>query len=593
MTALDHSTVAAAAYAAMCAPPPHVMLALSLIAATSRAERETLLATSDDATRAAALGYIAEPEASRERDRRLAWMRADPRRIAALRTYYASHLADFICDHGQTVDPRLIARGKSASLPFLLWAKQREMVEWMLERWHLGEMGVVVKSRDVGASWLAMALLGSLCIFNRNFAAGIASATEVKLDRSGDPDTLFHKLRTFLEYLPPEFNGGFSVDKHSNYLRLSFPETGSSVTGEAGDQAGRGGRKSLYIVDEAAHFSAPKLIDASLAATADAVIHMSSVNGVGNSFYEKAHNGAIPRFDITWRDDPRKDDVWYAAKVAAMDPVIVAQELDCSFTASVEGVVIPAAWVQAAINLHQKLGIRPTGLRSAALDVADRGADKNAFAVRHGIYLEHVESWSGKGSDIFATTAKAFRLCDEWKLDEFAADMDGLGAGVRGDARVLNEDRERPIDVTEYRGSASPLFPNALVPRTDRTNADFYSNRKAQSFWHARFLFQESYKASQGLPYDPEALISIDPKIPELSRLVAELSQPTVKETATGKLQIDKIGEGSSPNLADAVVMAFAPRVLELAISEEVLQLFEDDAPPDPYATHYPRGYGT
>jgi phage terminase large subunit len=594
MKTIDHSAIAAATYAAMCAPPSHVVLAQELLAATSREDRQALLALVDDATRSAALGYIAEPEATRERDRRLAWMRADPRRIAALKTHYSTHVADFISDHGQTIDPRLIAKGKSASMPFILWPKQRELVEWTLERWQHGEAGVVVKSRDVGASWVAMAVLGTLCIFNRNFMAGIASATEVKLDRSGDPDTLFHKLRTFLQHLPPEFNGGWSIDRNSAYLRISFPETDSSVTGEAGDQAGRGGRKSLYIVDEYGFFEHPKLIDASLSATADTVIHMSSVNGVGNSFYEKAHNAAIPRFDITWRDDPRKDQAWYDKKVATTDPVILAQEVDCNFTASVEGVVIPSSWVQAAIGLHEKLGIKPTGARDAALDVADRGADKNAFAVRHGIYLEHVQSWSGKDSDIYATTARAFRLCDEFKLDEFAADMDGLGAGVRGDARVLNEAREpeSQIFVSEYRGSASPLFPESLVPRTDRTNENFYSNRKAQSWWHLRFLFQESYKASQGLPYDPEALISINPKIPELSRLVAELSQATVKETATGKLQIEKVGDGTaSPNLADAVVMAFAPRVVEMKIDDSILAMFGgDDELSDPYGgMTYPR----
>jgi hypothetical protein len=328
----------------------------------------------------------------------------------------------------------------------------------------------------------------------------------------------------------------------------------------------------LFIVDESAHFDHPKLIDASLAATTDCRIDMSSVNGIGNSFYDRAHNADIPRFDITWRDDPRKDDEWYAAKVATLDPVIVAQELDCSFTASVEGVVIPAAWVQAAIGLHEKLGIKPTGARVSALDVADRGGDKNAFACRHGVVLEHVESWSGAGSDIYATTSKAFRICDERKLTAFEYDADGLGAGVRGDARVLNESRDTKINVYEYRGSSTPIAPEALVPRTNRKNIDFFANRKAQAWWRARMMFAESYKAARGEPYDKESLISINAKIPELSRLVAELSQATVKETATGKLQIDKIGEGErSPNLADSVVMAFAPRRLPMRISDAAL----------------------
>lgn len=575
MTTHNLDQIAAATYSAMCLLPPYAELATALLRADTRAERDALLRDADPSMRDAALRYASEPEATRERDRRLEWMREDPRRIAALKHYYAGHLAAFISDFGFTVDPRRIARGQSALIPFLLWPKQRELVHWMVERWQRGEPGTLVKARDCGASWVACALLSSLCIFNRNFAAGVASATEIKLDRSGDSDTLFFKVREFLRHLPPEFAAGYNQDKHSAYLRVNFPETGSSITGEAGDQAGRGGRKSLYIVDEAAHFERPKLIDASLAATTDCRIDMSSVNGTANSFYERAMNPAISRFDFSWRDDPRKDDAWYAAKVATLDPVIVAQEIDCSFAASVEGVVIPSAWVQAAIGLHERLGIKPTGARYGALDVADRGVDKNAFSVRHGILLEHVESWSGAGSDIYGTTARTFRLCDEHGLREFDYDADGLGAGVRGDARVLNESRPAaPIRVNEYRGSSSPLFPEAIVPRTQRTNQDFYSNRKAQSWWHLRMLFQESYKASRGEPYDRERLISINPKIPELSRLVAELSQATVKETATGKLQIDKIGDGErSPNLGDACCMVFAPRLLPWRISDEMLAM--------------------
>ena len=519
----------------------------------------------------------------------LARMRAHPEIIPGLKAHYAEHPAEFIATWGYTTDPRSIARGRPALVPFVLFPKQVELIEWMVDRWRCGEPGTVVKSRDVGASWCAMALLGTLAIFHQNFAAGVASATEVKLDRSGDPDTLFYKLREFVRHLPPEFQGGYDRDKSDAYLRVAFPETGSSVTGEAGVQAGRGGRKSLYIVDESAHMPNPRAIDASLAATTECRIDMSSVNGIGNSFYERANNPHIKRFDLTWRDDPRKDQKWYDDQVARLDPIVVAQEIDCSFTASVEGVVIPAAWVQAAIGLHERLGIKPTGARYGGLDVADRGVDKNASAVRHGLLLEHVESWSGANSDIFATTSRAFRLCDERSLTEFLYDADGLGAGVRGDARVLNEERDAKIVVHEYRGSGAPLFPTQTVPRTNRTNEDFYANRKAASWWHLRMLFAESYKASRGEPYDKENIISISPKIPELSRLVAELSQATVSETATGKLVVDKVGDGErSPNLADSVVIAFAPRDWPMVISDSVL---DDDWDNSDFDTSWGRSF--
>jgi hypothetical protein len=560
-------------HAAMREAPPHVQLANALLTAQTRDERNALLDAADITTREAALRYATEPDGTRERDRRAAWMREDPLRIAALKHYYASHLADFISDWGVTVDPRRVAKGQHALVPFNLWPKQVELVEWMLERWRSGEHGTVVKSRDVGASWCAVALLAALCIFNRNFAAGVASSTEAKMDLSDNPDTLFAKLRAFLQHLPLEFAAGYSREKTDKYLRISFPETDSSVTGEAGDQAGRGGRKSLYVVDEAAFFEHPKLIEASLAATTDSTIWVSTPNGIGNSFYEKAHNPAVPRFDITWRDDPRKDDAWYAHKVATLDPVVVAAEINCDFAASVQGVVIPSAWVQAAIGLHERLGIDATGTRYAALDVGDTN-DKSALSMRHGIVLEHVESWSGANSDIHATTARAFRLCDEHELDEMLYDADGIGANVRGAARVLNEPRAgRVVKVVEYRGSSSPVHPERKAPRTNVKWKDYVANRKAQAFMHLRSLFEQSWQASRGEPYDPDHIISINPKIPELARLTAELSQPTMDTNAAGKVLIDKYGDGTSPNLCDSVVMVFAPRVRPMRISDAMLEM--------------------
>jgi len=564
--ALDLDAIAAATYAAMTAKPASVLLADALLATDTREARAALLREAGATTAADALAYLAEPEATRERDRGLDWMRADPRRIAALRHYYAGHHADFICGFALTTDPRRVAKGQPAQVRFDLWPRQRELVEWMLDRWRRGERGVVVKCRDAGASYVSAALLVTLCVFERSFAAGIASSTEAKLDLSGSPDTLFAKIREFARVLPPEFNGGYSRDRTDNYLRISFPETGSSITGEAGDQAGRGARKSVYVVDESAFFEHPRVIDASLAATTDCRIDISTPNGIGNSFYDAAHNPAIPRFDLGWRDDPRKDDAWYRRQVETLDPVVLAQEVNADFAASREGVVIPSAWAQASIGLAEKLGIERAGARYAALDLGDQG-DRSALAVRHGIEVLHVGSWSGAGSDLLRSVGKAFALCDEWEVTQLAYDADGLGSAARGDARVLNDAREdrgqTPIRIEEYRGSSSPIRASSKVPRTGRTWADLVANRKAQAFYSLRLRFQEAAKAARGEPFDAADLISISPTIPELPRLLAELSQPTMRENAAGRLLIDKLGDGErSPNLADALCMVMAPRNL-------------------------------
>ena len=527
------------------------------------------------------------------REDRLAWLRADEpglkasEKLAWLRRYYGSTadaMADFIDDWGFTNDPRLIADGRNPVVAFHLFPRQREMVRWMLTCWIDNKPGIVVKSRDVGASWVAMALLCTLCIFRNGFAAGVGSALEVKIDRTGDPDTLFFKIRSFLEYLPPEFNGGFDLARCSADKRVSFPLTGSSITGSAGDQAFRGGRGAIAIVDEAAHFEHPKILDKSLSAYTRCRIDMSSVNGMANSFATRAHNAAIRRFDFTWRDDPRKDQAWYEQQCAEYDEVVVKQEIDCDFTAALVGTIIPRAWAEAAVDIDKHLGIdMSSGARRAALDIADRGNDLNAVAVVEGRRLTFVEQWSGKGSDTGYSVQRAFGIVEAHGLTALDYDADGMGgAAVHSDARLINEARAEvqstmkdaesyfkhgTIATHAYRGSEAVLRPEQIVPGTKRKAKDLFANRKAQTWYAGRLGCYHAWRARQGLSYDPNLMICIagdlaDSKGTKLrDLLLSQLAQATIKETLTGKIQVDKNPDDvSSPDLADAALMAWAPR---------------------------------
>jgi hypothetical protein len=249
----------------------------------------------------------------------------------------------------------------------------------------------------------------SASLFHDNVSFGLGSEKEDKVDRSGDPDCLFYKGRMFLQYLPSEFRGGYIESKHTAHMRISIPATGSSVTGEAGKNIGRGGRKSMNGVDESAHVPNPKDINASLSANTECRIDLSSVNGMANSFAERAHNSEIPRFDFHFKDDPRKDAEWEKKKRAELDPAVFAAEYDCNFTASVEGVVIPALYVTAAIDAHKRLGIEPQGPKRGATDVADAGQDSNAFAVGQEFLIDYVESWKGTADlDIYQSVEKSF-----------------------------------------------------------------------------------------------------------------------------------------------------------------------------------------
>lgn len=497
-------------------------------------------------------------------------MREGRGQLMSLKAYYRANPIDFVCDWGMTSDPRNIERGLPGLTPFVPFRRQIEWMQWLLDRWRAGESGLTEKTRDMGCSVAAMSLLSTLALFNRDFVAGCGSRKEDLVDRVGDPSTLFFKARMFLSHVPEEFRGGwYSDDKVNNsHLKINIPETGSVIIGEAGTNIGRGGRASIYLVDESAFLANPHSVEASLSQTTRCRIDLSSVNGTDNPFAEKRFSGRVEVFTFHWRDDPRKNQEWYDRQVQRLPPVVVASEIDINYSASKEGVLIPSEWVQAAIGL--KLPDYCEGLRSAALDVADEGGDKNALATRDGVILTDMQEWSGVGIDLFATTDKAVNLCDQHGVTTLTYDADGMGVGVRGDMRVINSrpDRQRQqIETVAFQGSGSPVSGDDYVIAPDpsdnsggRTNRDFFANRKAQGWWALRTRFQNAYKASQGAAIDPAECIAIPPALDNLQQLAMELSQPTYSLNTSGKISVDKAPNGSkSPNLADALMILFAP----------------------------------
>lgn len=339
------------------------------------------------------------------RSDRLLYIRDNPGCLPALKAYYRDCPAQFIYDWGMTMDPRNIERGLPSTVPFLLFQRQAEWIDWTLDNWRTQESGITEKSRDMGISWLTIGLGASLCLHYDGMVLGYGSRKEEYVDKLNGPKSLFFKARLFLQLLPVEFRGGWNI-KDAPFMRIGFPETGSVMTGEAGDNIGRGDRTSIYFVDESAHLERAELVDASLSATTNCRQDLSSVNGMANPFAVKRHSGRIKVFTFHWRDDPRKDDAWYEKQCSQLSPVVVAQEIDIDYSASVSGVLVPSAWVQSAIDAHVALGLEPRGIRRAALDVADEGEDINAMAGRFGFLLERLEGWSGKGNDIFETPAR-------------------------------------------------------------------------------------------------------------------------------------------------------------------------------------------
>ncbi len=483
-----------------------------------------------------------------------------------------------------TYDPRGMPFGLPANIPFVLRPGQVELVNWLLERESTQTHGLIEKSRDEGMSYVVLGFYLHRWLFVEGFAGGVGSRKEELVDKKGDPKTLLHKFRDMYSKMPNWLKPkGFVEKVHDNYMRIINPDNGATITGEAGDNIGRGGRTTMYFLDEWAFVERQEAVDAAISQNTNVHIKGSTPNGIGDKFHQDRFSGRYAVFTMPWRDNPDKNwqvelrgkliYPWYEKQLATLDDVVLAQEVDINYAASVEGVLIPSTWVQMAIDAHKKLGIEPTGKRISGLDVADEGKDKNSIADRHGVVLQYLDTWSGKGDDIFGTTQKAMDHCQEKAIDTLFYDADGLGAGVRGDARVINEKNretgQREITVEPFRGSGSVHNPDDEMVEK-RKNKDFFANLKAQSWWWLRLRFQETFRALEGRDYDPDFIISlssehIDAK--ELALLTTELSQPTYTKNGSGKILVNKQPDGaSSPNRADSVMICFNPQVANLDI---------------------------
>lgn len=505
------------------------------------------------------------PNFDREEERRSIARRVltsteDPRTVCE--KLYKDNPVAFINDWCITYDPRNPTKGDPrhpgkklpAKMPFSLFVKQEELIEFFQGCLANQDSGLIEKCRDMGATWAACSYSVWLWLYVDGAAVGWGSRKEALVDRLGDPSSIFEKIRLIINGLPgyilPE---GFNAKAHSSYMKLAGPH-GATITGEAGDNIGRGGRTTIYFKDESAHYERPELIEASLGDNTDCQIDISSVNGPNNVFHRKRHSGSVKVFIMDWRDHPGKDQAWYDKRHEEAESQglmhLFSQEVDRDYNSSVEGVLIPGAWVKASIDAHKKLGIKVVGKKRAGFDVADEGGDVNAVLMLHGIVVTDADSW-GDG-DTSDSTAKAFRFCEKREVSEMVYDSVGVGAGAKAAANKI----KTPVKVIPYNGVG------VRDPKKDyvkgKKNEDMFASGSAQDWWLLRDRFLATYNVVvKGKKIDHNKLISLSSDLPFLQQLETELSQVVRGTNGRGQILIVKTPKGTkSPNLADTLKMA-------------------------------------
>ncbi len=237
----------------------------------------------------------------------------------------------FICTFGWIHEPRKGA--ESSVMPWVPYPRQAELFLWREARMQDDDpqyqSGLCSKARGVGATWCAAGDQLHRWLFTPLFQGRLVSRVEEMVDKKGSSDSWMWKIDFILDRLPKWLlPAGFTTPaahcKHRTHLMLFNPQNSSAIKGEATTSGvGRGGRATVYDIDEGAHY--PEFGDNwnTLAETTDHRF-VWSTEGVdenmdffnlqhGRDGYEKPGI-----FIFHWHQVPGRDKTWYEGKKRTM-----------------------------------------------------------------------------------------------------------------------------------------------------------------------------------------------------------------------------------------------------------------------------------
>lgn len=228
--------------------------------------------------------------------------------------------------------------------------------------------------------------------------------------------------------------------------------------------------------------------------------------------------------------------------------------------------IIKPSWIAAAVDAHQLLGFDIAGEKRVGFDVADEGEDSNALTLRHGSVALDVQEWDR--GDVIESSNRVNLYAEQKQADEIIYDSIGVGAGVKAQLGRIAK-----VNIQGFNAGGAVLHPESEY-LAGKKNKDMFANIKAQAWWHVRDRFYKTWRCIEArkanpdckLEYTFDELISLSSSIPKIEYLKAELSRPWVDYDGNGKVKVESKKDMKkrgipSPNMADSLIMAFAPLI--------------------------------
>lgn len=473
-------------------------------------------------------------------------------------------------------------------LPFVLFDRQREAVEWMHDLYTRQEPGLFKKSREFGGSCLTMGFITPSFVAEPHFSAGVASRKQQYLYVRKNWHSILEKFVFGLQHLPPWMRGNFRRDKHVSNNKILNPDNGALVMGEVGEYIGSGGRASIYIVDELSLVERQAEAWQSLAGTADCIIGVYTSKGPGTYVHQELESNPNISLMVTpWYHDPRKvDDLkhlgdpehwseWAQWKLERTNPYTFELEFCCNDEVpDADGICSPA-WMSAA----KRIEVAKAGLPVAGIDLSDGGEDEHVLAVRWGAHLE-LFTWSNLELEEAAPL-----ICD--KLTELGvkvAFFDNLGRGSnfpKTQAAIDCDCRFVPVSSNADAGLRR-------LRDSDEIARNRFANKTTELWWCMCQALRASWeKLEQDKPLAESVCLRIDDAVLERQIMARkyEIQKQGIKLESKRRMR-------KSPDRADAVSFTYErdPRVTQDASPNAIAPQSKQRSVSSIYSTTSKRG---
>lgn len=199
--------------------------------------------------------------------------------------------------------------GEDSHVPFITWKIQDEAALQLIDAIETGNDTLIDKARDMGASWLVIAVFQWFWQFRPNSTFLELSRKEQYVDQRGNMDSLFEKHRYMLKMQPLWLRPKKVRD---NTMLLENQDINSSIVGEStNESAGQAGRKTAILLDEFARIKNGEAIDLATADTSACRIFNSTVNGPATWYtriYRDMRSGKRSGriLELPWEAHPEK-----------------------------------------------------------------------------------------------------------------------------------------------------------------------------------------------------------------------------------------------------------------------------------------------